>query len=140
MHHLRVPRLDIRLALGTLAFVLAALTAVWPIHARQATGASYNGTTGRIALSDFVSRSCPYELQLGHVRDAAPKPPGSEGTGYLINSYNDAACTAKRYDRTSEALLWMIIGTWLTVSRLRRRVRIAGLDRSLVAPAVPARS
>jgi hypothetical protein len=131
----RLPRLDVRLTLGALAFALAALTLVWPIHIRAATGSSFNSKTGRVALSGFASQSCSWELQLGHVRNVTPPAPTYAGD--LIGDYNDSLCTARRYDRTSEALLWVIIGTALTASGLRRRLRAHGLSPTLAVDTSP---
>ena len=125
----RLPRLDVRLTLGALAFVLAALTLIWPIHVRAATGSSFNGKTGRIAFTNFATQSCAWELHLGHVRNATPAAPTYAGD--LMRYYNDNLCMAKRYDRTSEALLWAIIGAALTVTGLRRRLRSHGLSPAL---------
>ena len=57
-------------------------------------------------------------------------PPRTGSTSFdILNNYNNEACTAKRYDRTSEALLWVIIGTLLTVSGIRRRFALTSLSQ-----------
>lgn len=133
----RLPRLDGRLTLGVVAFLLTALTLVWPIHIRAATGASFNGKTGRIAFTDFATQSCAWELQLGDVRNATPETPTYAGD--LMRDYNDSLCTAKRYDRTSDALLWVILGAAFTVTGLRRRLRAHGLSPALTVDTSPQR-
>lgn len=121
---------NLRLTLGKLTFVLAAVTLVWPMHIQAATGAEIRGVSDQYMLSDFVSRTCPWELHLGHVSTANLLPPRAGSTSRdILENYNNEACTAKRYDRTSEALLWMIVGALLTVSGIRRRFALTRLPQ-----------
>ena len=115
--------LRLRPVLAGLAFLFALAALVWPIHYRVASGVNLDGRANQFTLTPLSTGPCPWQFQLGHQpRTIPPTPaPNSDATAYLVRSYNDGTCAAKRYDRTSEALLFLLIGFGLTVSDLRRR-------------------
>lgn len=131
----QIRRPDIRLTLAKAAFLLAAVVLAWPIHIQAVTGASLRGAENQFTFSNFTTQSCPWQIHLGYVPNTTPAPPpaNSDALGYLESNYNDGLCAAKRYDRTSQALLWMIIGTVLTVSGVRRRAARERAPRASVA-------
>jgi len=123
----RFRQLDKRMTLAKIAFVLAALVLVWPIHYRAATGASSDGRTDKVTLSGYETRTCDWELRLGSAPAATPPAPNSDLGFYLLDSYNANACAAQRYSRASQAVLWLIVGACLMGSAYRRRSRPARL-------------
>src|SRR4051794_23203209 len=113
----------VRAVVAALAFFLAAAAMVWPIHYRAANGLDLDGARNQFTLSGFSTQTCPWQIQLGHQPRAVPSAPlaKSNASVYLLDSYNDGQCAAKRYDRSSQTLLFLLIGFGLTVSNIRRR-------------------
>lgn len=116
-------RFALRPAIAAIAFCLAAIALVWPIHYKAATAASLDGSKGQFSLSGFSPRICPWHIQLGALPGTvpAPPPPNTNALAYLLDSYNTGTCTARQYDRASQALLWVLVGFGFTVSNIRRR-------------------
>lgn len=123
----RFRQLDKRMTLAKIAFALAALVLVWPIHFRAATGGELRGIQNQFTLSGFETQSCSWELRLGSAPSAPAPAPKTAALSYAIDSYNEGACTQKRYSRASQAVLWLIVGTCLMGSAYRRRSRPARL-------------
>jgi hypothetical protein len=128
-------RLELRPTFAALAFLLAVVALVWPIHYRAASGVTLYGRANQFTLTAFSTQTCPWLLQLGHRPSTIPTtpPPNSNATAYLVSSYNDGACAAKRYDRTSQALLFLLVGFGLTISAMRR-----AREQAPSRPTVPA--
>lgn len=134
---MRLPRprqLDKRLALAKLAFALAALVLIWPIHYRAVTGGETTGFGERLTFSVFETRTCPWELRLGSAPSTTSALPNTSALSYSIDSYNDGVCAQKRYSRASQAVLWLIVGTCLMGSAYRRRIRPAPLSDLVPIP------
>ena len=130
----RLRQLDKRMALAKVAFGLAALVLIWPIHYRAVTGGETRGTEDRLTFSVFETRTCPWELRLGSAPSITPALPDTGALPYSIDSYNDGICAQKRYSRASQAVLWLIVGACLMGSAYRRRTSPARLPELVPLP------
>ena len=119
----RLRCLTLRATVAALAFSFAIAALVWPIHYKAPTSLALYGARNEFTLSNYVMQSCPWHFQLGHMSGTIPTapPPNADASRYLLNSYNDGVCAAKQYDRTSQALLWLLVGFGFTLSSIRRR-------------------
>jgi hypothetical protein len=130
-------RLALRPALAAVAFALATAAAAWPIHYQAPSGVNLYGATNQFTLTEFTTRTCAWQFQLGHRPSTIPAapPPRSSATVYLLNSYDDSACAARRYDRTSEALLFLLVGFGLTISSIRHDAQATRQPSRVPVPA-----
>ena len=124
-----------RRSLAVVLFMLAVVAFVWPVHARAVSGVSWDSR--HITFTGAHQASCPWRIQLGAMPNAGQiKPPANSDTGrYFFSSYFTANCNAARYNRTSEVLLLVIVGTLVGLAGVRAGRR-EDLDRPALMPAL----
>lgn len=118
-----------------LLFALALVAFVWPVHARAASGSAWTGAT--VTLTSVHQATCPWRVQLGAMPNGSQIPPPSNADGgqYLFDSFFTGNCNAARYNRSSQVLLFVILGGLLGLSaaRARRQHRQGELIRPYAA-------
>jgi len=116
-------------------FLLAFVAFVWPVHARAVSGVSWDSR--HITFTGAHQAACPWRIQLGAMPNAGQlSPPANSETGrYFFNSYFTSNCNAARYNRTSEVLLLVIVGTLVGLAGVRAGRR-EDLGRRSLEPAL----
>lgn len=99
------------------------------------SGASWDNR--HITFTGAHQATCPWRIQLGAMPNAGQiSPPANADTsGYLFSSYFTANCSAARYNRASEVLLLLILGTLTGLSGVRAG-RLERFSRQSLEPAI----